>query len=355
MITHRFIEVDSAQQIGVITLNNPKSLNALTYEMVQSIHQHLTDWAADDRIVAVLMHGAGDKAFCAGGDIRGLYYGYDPTTFPNPVAERFFGTEYDLCKKINSYNKPIIIWGSGIVMGGGMGLAVPSSHRIVTEATMMAMPEVTIGLFPDAGGSYFLGQMPDRIGLFLGLTGARFNGADALALGVADFAMASDSFDQLIDALAAAQWCDDAATNHQMLNQLIGSIEDRGVLPSGWLLAHRDEITQIMQASSLKEFDAIAKDTQIKRSDYVARALDQYAKGSPTSAAIAWYLHHRIDGMDFDAVMDLEYLVAIHCADRGEFAEGVRALLIDKDKRPKWRYTLADMPKDYAKSHTIPW
>lgn len=355
MITHRFIDMHGDRQIGLITLDNPASLNALTDEMVNSIHQLLTDWAADDRVVAVLMHGAGDRAFCAGGDIRSLYHGYDPTTFPNPVAERFFSTEYDLCKKINSYAKPIIVWASGIVMGGGMGLAVPSSHRIVTETTMMAMPEVMIGLFPDAGGSYFLGQMPDRIGLFLGLTGARFNGADALALGVADYAMASDGFDRLVKALTAAQWGDDAAANHQMLDRLIGSIEGRTALSAGWLLAHRDEIVSIMQTPSLKEFDAIAKDAQTQRSDYVAGAFDQYAKGSPTSAAIAWHLHHLVDGMDFDAVMDLEYRVAIHAAHRGEFAEGVRALLIDKDKRPNWRYTLDDMPEDYAQSHTVPW
>lgn len=355
MITHRFIDMHSDRQIGLITLENPASLNALTDEMVKSIHQLLTDWAADDRVVAVLMCGAGGRAFCAGGDIRSLYHGYDPTTFPNPVAEQFFSTEYDLCKKINSYAKPIIVWASSIVMGGGMGLAVPSSHRIVTETTMMAMPEVMIGLFPDAGGSYFLRQMPDRIGLFLGLTGARFNGADALALGVADFAMASDGFDRLVEALITADWCDDAAANHRMLDRVIGDLEDRTVLSAGWLMAHRDEIVQIMQASSLTAFDEDAKDGKLKRSDYVAEALDNYAKGSPTSAAIAWHLHHLVDGMDFDAVMDLEYRVAIHAAHRGEFAEGVRALLIDKDKRPNWRYTLDDMPEDYAKSHTVPW
>lgn len=353
MIVHRFIDINDTQQLGVIEINNPKSLNALTYDMVDNIHKLLTDWACDNKVLAVLLYGAGDKAFCAGGDIRGLYHGYDPTVFPNPVAEKFFGTEYALCKQIKSYAKPIIVWASGIVMGGGMGLAVPSSHRIVTETTMMAMPEVAIGLFPDAGGSYFLNQMPDRIGLFLGLTGARFNAADALALGVADFAMASDGFDELIETLTAATWADEALDNHQMLDRLLASIEKRTALQAGWLMNHRDEIVQIMQAQTLTEFDAIAKAQNTTHSDYVRQAFDHYAKGSPTSAAIAWHLHHQAFGMDFESVMDLEYVVAMHCAHRGEFAEGVRALLIDKDKQPHWRYTLDDIPEGYAESHTV--
>lgn len=355
MIIHRFIEINDTQRLGVITLDNPKSLNALTEQMVAEITALLTEWAADDRVMAVLMHGAGDRAFCAGGDIRSLYHGYDPKTFPNPVAERFFGIEYALCKQIHSYAKPVIVWASHIVMGGGMGLAVPCSHRIVTETTMMAMPEVAIGLFPDAGGSYFLHHMPDRIGLFLSLTGARFDGADALTLGVADFGMPSDGMADLIDALTAATWHDEAALNHQMLDQLIGSIEDRAILAEGRLLPHYDEIAELIKVRSLMDFDAIARDTDAGRSEYVAEALAGYTKGSPTSAAIAWHLYHRVDGMSFEAVMDLEYLVAIHCAHRGEFAEGVRALLIDKDKNPNWRYTLHDMPDGYAQSHCEPW
>lgn len=348
-----FLAINDTQRIGTILLNRPEALNAQNLQMVTTTKSLLDEWAEDDSVVGVLIRGAGDKAFCAGGDIRGLYHSHDPEVFPNPTAQAFFTTEYGLCKQIKSYIKPIIVWASGIVMGGGMGLAVPSSHRIVTETTMMAMPEVSIGLFPDAGGSYFLKHMPNKIGLFLGLTGARFNAADALALGVADFSMASGDFDLLIQALTTAEWTDDAAKNHDMLNSLLADLENTDVLPEGWLLPHRDEIEKISQVDSLLEFDALAKaGSDI---DYIQKAFDTYTAGSPTSAAIAWHMANQVTGMSFDDVMDLEYIVAIHCSHNGEFAEGVRALLIDKDKNPKWRYTLESLPDGYIESHFKAW
>ena len=138
-IIHQFITINEHQRIGEIILDNPKSLNAQTYDMVKTTSELLSTWADDASVVAVLMRGAGQKAFCAGGDIRGLYHAYNSEIFPNPEPLKFFRVEYGLCKQINSYAKPIIVWASGIVMGGGMGLATPCSHRIVSETTMMAV------------------------------------------------------------------------------------------------------------------------------------------------------------------------------------------------------------------------
>nr|WP_227547198.1 enoyl-CoA hydratase/isomerase family protein [Moraxella catarrhalis] len=413
-----FLMVHDKRRIAIITLNRPDALNALNLEMVAAIQACLDKWAIDDSVAAVLLCGAADKAFCAGGDIRGLYHGYNPKIFPNPTAKAFFSTEYALCKQIKSYTKPIIVWADGIVMGGGMGLAVASSHRIVTQTTMMAMPEISIGLFPDAGGSYFLRHMPNKIGLFLGLTGARINGTDALALGVADFGMASDDFDVLIQALTTADWSDDATKNHQMLNALLGQLHHNHTLPTGWLLPHRDEIERMMQqAGDLAAFDTLARlgfnieyiqqafKTYIAGSptsaaitwhmanqvenmsfdevmdleyivaihcshngefaegvrallidiEYIQQAFKTYIAGSPTSAAITWHMANQVENMSFDEVMDLEYIVAIHCSHNGEFAEGVRALLIDKDKNPKWQYTPDSLPDGYIKSHFKAW
>lgn len=239
-------------------------------------------------------------------------------------------------------------------MGGGMGLAVASSHRIVTQTTMMAMPEISIGLFPDAGSSYFLRHMPNKIGLFLGLTGARINGTDALALGVADFGMASDDFNVLIQGLTTAAWSDDAAKNHQMLNALLGQLHHNHTLPTGWLLPYRDEIERIMQqVDDLAVFDTLARSGS--NIEYIQQAFKTYIAGSPTSAAITWHMANQVENMNFDEVMDLEYIVAIHCSHNGEFAEGVRALLIDKDKNPQWQYTLDSLPDGYIKSHFKAW
>lgn len=349
-----FLMAHDKRRIAIITLNRPDALNALNLEMVAAIQACLDKWAIDDSVAAVLLFGAADKAFCAGGDIRGLYHGYNPKIFPNPTAKAFFSTEYALCKQIKSYTKPIIVWADGIVMGGGMGLAVASSHRIVTQTTMMAMPEISIGLFPDAGGSYFLRHMPNKIGLFLGLTGARINGTDALALGVADFGMASDDFDVLIQALTTADWSDDATKNHQMLNALLGQLHHNHTLPTGWLLPHRDEIERMMQqAGDLAAFDTLAR--LGFNIEYIQQAFKTYIAGSPTSAAITWHMANQVENMSFDEVMDLEYIVAIHCSHNGEFAEGVRALLIDKDKNPKWQYTPDSLPDGYIKSHFKAW
>lgn len=348
-----YLPINDTQRIGRIILNKPQALNAQDLQMVRKTSLALDMWADDDSVVAVLLSGAGQKAFCAGGDIRGLYHTFNPELFPNPVADEFFTTEYALCKRINSYDKPIIVWASGIVMGGGMGLAVPASHRIVTETTMMAMPEVSIGLFADAGASYFLGKMPDKIGLFLGLTGARFNGADALSLGVADFAMASTQLDRLVNALMAAIWQQDSMANHQMLDELLANLQDKTVLGEGWLLPHYQVIAQIMQVQSLEQFDQIAR--QGSPDAYIQQAFDTYKQGSPTSASLAWHLNQKTQQMSFDEVLDLERIVAVRCMHYGEFAEGVRALLIDKDKNPKWRYTLDDLPQAHIQSHFQTW
>lgn len=355
-IIHQFITINEHQRIGEIILDNPNSLNAQTYDMVKTTSELLSTWVDDASVVAVLMRGAGQKAFCAGGDIRGLYHAYNSEIFPNPEPLKFFQVEYGLCKQINSYAKPIIVWASGIVMGGGMGLATPCSHRIVSETTMMAMPEVGIGLFPDAGGSYFLKQMPERLGLFLGLTGARFNGADAIALGVADVMMASDDYGRLVDVLQSATWADDAS-NHQMLDDLLGTLHRTDLLDGGWLLPHQAVASELVSVDSLLAFDNKVQSymTQDDCDNYIKTALTNYQKGCPTSAGLTWQIYHQVENKSFDEVMDMELIVALYCCHFGEFAEGVRALLIDKDKNPKWHYTVDSLPQTHLDRHFVAW
>ena len=350
-----FIELNDGYKIGVITLNNPDSLNAQTLEMVRETSALLSLWQDDVHIVAVLFRGMGEKAFCAGGDIRGLYHHYNDQEFPNPLALQFFVTEYGLCKQIKAYPKPCIVWASGIVMGGGMGIATPCSHRIVTQTTMMAMPEVAIGLFPDAGGSYFLKHMPDRLGLFLGLTGARFNGADALALGVADYAMDSADFDILITALSSLAWTDNRSDNETLLNNCLDKLSNPTLLGDGWLLPNRAQASALVVVDSLQDFDRLARSGQYDDNEYIAKALASYRQGCPTSAGLAWQIHHKVDGYSFNQVMDMELIVALYCCHFGEFAEGVRALLIDKDKNPKWHYTIDTLPQSHLDVHFVPW
>lgn len=158
---------DCGHLIGIMTLNTPKSLNALSVDMCQLLSAQLEQWQNEDQVVALVLKGSGDKAFCAGGDIRKLYDSMSANApMPNPYATEFFSHEYRLYRQMHFYSKPLILWGDGIIMGGGMGLMAGCSHRIVTERTRFAMPEVTIGLFPDASGSWFLQRMPAKTGLF---------------------------------------------------------------------------------------------------------------------------------------------------------------------------------------------
>ena len=187
-------------KIVEIQLNAERSLNALTLDMIDLIQPKLDAWKEDDSVVCVLFDSAGEKAFCAGGDVVNLYKSMVGEGDPNFPTD-FFTREYILDHTIHTYPKPIICWGNGIVMGGGMGLMNGCSHRVVTEKTHMAMPEVTIGLYPDVGGSWFLNHMPGRTGLFLGLTGNRMNAADALFLGLADRFIASELRGQVVEKL----------------------------------------------------------------------------------------------------------------------------------------------------------
>ncbi len=197
--------------IACITLNNPKTLNALNTEMIQAMQVALDTCENDETIKAVLIQGSGEKAFCAGGDVVGMYHSMKETSagdIPEKAAQ-FFTNEYKLDYRLHTFPKPLISWGNGIVMGGGIGLAAACSHRIVTENSMYAMPEVTIGLYPDVAASWFFNRMPTNIGMYLGLTGARLNASDAIFTKLADFFVLDEFKDELLEDLTQLDWSDD--------------------------------------------------------------------------------------------------------------------------------------------------
>ncbi|MGL5358870.1 MAG: enoyl-CoA hydratase/isomerase family protein, partial [Shewanella sp.] len=202
----------SGKLIGIATLNVESALNALDLDMVRKLSQQLTLWQHDPLIAAVVLDGSGDRAFCAGGDVRALYQA--SMTKPGELsqaAEVFFTEEYRLDYLLHTYGKPVLVWGDGIVMGGGLGLMAGASHRVVTETSRIAMPEVTIGLYPDVGGSYFLNRMPGKLGLFLGLSAYQLNAADACYVGLADHYLNRDDKELMFDAMATLDWVDSPA------------------------------------------------------------------------------------------------------------------------------------------------
>ncbi|RZL89786.1 MAG: enoyl-CoA hydratase/isomerase family protein, partial [Variovorax sp.] len=203
VVLFKTIPTAGGRHFGVATLNAPASLNALSVDMVRLLTPRLREWAADDDIVGVVLDAAGEKAFCAGGDLRALYQTLlDCKDRRNAYAERFFGEEYELDHLIHTYPKPFLGWGHGIVMGGGVGLLAGASHRVVTEGSRVAMPEVAIGLYPDVGGSWFLRRMPGRTGLFLAFTAAPLNAADAIFCGLADVLVPQAAKAQVLEAIS---------------------------------------------------------------------------------------------------------------------------------------------------------
>jgi|SRR5690554_1207353 len=345
-------------KIGIATLNSERSLNALSLAMIDALEPQLEAWANDDSIVCVWLEGAGEKAFCAGGDIVAMYKAAKDLP-KEPVAEvvDFFTREYRLDYRIHTYPKPLVVWGDGFVMGGGMGLMNGASHRIVTERSRLAMPEISIGLYPDVGGTYFLSRLPEGMGLFLGLTAAQVNAADALWLGMADLALASDQRDNALAALAEASWSVNANSNKQAASRALATVSvDDNDLPPAQLKPHYGVIQKLMQGTSI---EAVAKqflafETEDKA---ISRGQQTLAQGCPLTAHIVWQqLQHGPD-LSLEEAFKLELTLSVNCAMKGDFIEGVRALLIDKDKSPQWQHRSIDAvtEDDLDAMFTAPW
>lgn len=349
----------SGHRLGVATLNAEKSLNALTLEMIRLLDARLRQWAADPSIAAVVLRGAGTKAFCAGGDVRSLrdaILAHGDSRAANPHAVAFFGEEYRLDYAIHTYAKPLLVWGSGIVMGGGLGLLAGASHRVVTETSRIAMPEISIGLFPDVGGSWFLGRMPGRSGLFLALTGAPLNAQDALDMGLADFFLRSTDFDALMEALANASWTADDDRDGVVLSQALRplSVAARDVRPVPNVRNHFEVIQDLTDADTLIEL--VQRIVAYRGEDaWLKKGAATLAAGSPTTMGLIWELRRRAKHLSLAQVFKLELIVAVQCAMHPDLPEGVRALLIDKDNQPRWTPpTIEALSQEWIAGHFVP-
>jgi len=304
--------------------------------MIPALQAQLEAWRYDAQVKAVFLDGAGPKAFCAGGDIRQLYRAM---TTPGLMkdAESFFDAEYRLDHTIHAYPKPIVVWGGGIVMGGGIGLFIGASHRVVTEKSKLAMPEITIGLYPDVGTSYVLTKLPGRVGLFLGLTGVRLNAADALALGLADVGLPSAAKDDALAALASLRYTESGELNELLVGEALARLSATKAFAPGEseLVKRLSEIDAFTAGSSVNEMVARAR-AYAGDDKWLKVAFDSLLKGSPTSAHVILEQWRRARGLPLDACFQMDRLLSRRCAAANDFKEGIRALLIDKDLQPKW-------------------
>ncbi len=355
-----FAEVPAATgKLGRITLSVAATLNSLTLEMVDLLQAQLDAWAQDDSIAAVFIEGAGEKAFCAGGDVQALHQSaVAQPGGPCDYAEAFFAREYRMNYTLHTYAKPIICWGHGIVMGGGLGVMAGCSHRVVTERTRIAMPEVTIALFPDVGGSWFLNHSPGKTGEFLALTGASINAADAIYIGIADRFIGSEHKDAVVDGLLRQDWCSASEKNHALVRHVLRPFAERSIAasPAGQVEPHAATIAQLLDGDDVH--DIIDRITAQETDDpWLAKARDGLAHGSKLAALWIhrqlWETRHHGLAQVFQAEIQLATNIVRH----PEFAEGVRALLIDKDRNPAWLYeTSRDVPDSVLDGFfTAPW
>jgi enoyl-CoA hydratase/carnithine racemase len=346
-------------KLGRVTLSVAATLNSLTLEMVDLLQARLDQWRQDDGIAAIFIEGAGDKAFCAGGDVQALYRSATATPGgPCEYAEDFFAREYRMNYTLHTYPKPIICWGHGIVMGGGLGVMAGCGHRLVTEKTRIAMPEVTIALFPDVGGSWFLNHMPGRTGLFLALTGASINAADAIYTGIADRFVASEHKPELVEQLLKQRWQTDPAANHALVRHTLRPFAEQSVsqCPGGQVEPHLGSINTLCDGDDVHEIiDNIL--TQQTGDPWLSRARDSLAQGSPLAAL--WTFRQQVETRhaSLREVFQAELLLVTNIVRHPEFTEGVRALLIDKDRKPAWQYRSSrDVPAAVLDSFfTAPW
>jgi len=311
-----------------ITLNRPKALNAVTLDMAIAMTSMLRSWASDPAVGVLLLDGAGERGFCAGGDIRSLYDAAKNGTAMSgdSLPNHFWATEYRLDVLIARYPKPVVAVMDGLVMGGGVGLSAHAPYRVVTDRSAIAMPEVQIGFFPDVGASYLLARAPGYVGTYLALTGHRIGAADAIACNLADTHIAADRLIELSAALA------DCRTSHDVRTRL----NALAVAPAAARLpAERHWIDSCFAAADVEE---IFGRLQASSANAARAALDAIRKASPTSLKVA--LHNLRSAATFNRVEESfkqDYRIALACIAGHDFIEGIRAAIVDKDRNPRWQ------------------
>lgn len=353
------LNTESGFKIAHATLNKPASLNALGLDMIELLTPQLEAWQQDEKVALVVLDGSGDRAFCAGGDIVSMYHSMQSAQNKTDdfSLQAFFSLEYHLDHLIHTFSKPILVWGNGIIMGGGLGLMCGASHRIVTESARIAMPEISIGLYPDVGGSYFLNRMPEGCGLFLGLTGASINANDALYVNLADYFVPHDAKFALFERLLSANW--QAPTLRQTLDSICAEFDSlhQGQLPEGNLPTQQSWLSGLAQKNTLPDAVNYIQAAPSDNNKWLSKAQHTLSAGSAISAHLVFEQLARGKNMALAECFKMELGLSCKCGEFGEFYEGVRALLIDKDNQPNWRYkSVEDTPQEVVASFfAAPW
>lgn len=339
------------------TLAREKPLNSLLLATIDQLTEFL-DQAESDNVRGILLDSSTPRAFCAGADITALYHNIRTEGGAGlAAAEAFFLHEYRLDYRLHRSVRPTITWGEGIVMGGGLGLLSGCSHRVGTPETRLAMPEITIGLFPDAGGTHLLSHLPDHLGLFIGLTGCQISAWDALALDLLDYVVPAGSRETFEAGLENINWSDKHHENDDRVRSLLSSLSCSDTARYQ-LLRFRAEIQALMNTALaapdfFAEFEAGLD--KLPDDEWLQAAIETYRNGCPATARIFVEQMQRAETQSLAEMFQMELTIAYQCIRHPDFAEGVRALLVDKDRNPSWAHaSTAAVTDEYVEAHFTP-
>ncbi|XP_012266471.2 3-hydroxyisobutyryl-CoA hydrolase, mitochondrial isoform X2 [Athalia rosae] len=316
--------IENVKDAGIITLNRPKPLNALNLSMIRKIYPTLKGWEGSKRLV--IIKATGQKAFCAGGDVKSVTTALD---LPDgkKLGQTFFREEYTLNHLIGTYKSPYLALLNGVTMGGGVGLSVHGKYRIATENTLFAMPETAIGLVPDVGGTFFLPRLKGKLGYYLGLTGHRLKGTDVLLAGIATHYVLSERLGDLTNELLE--------TNSSDIDVIIKKYQPNNFSPEFTLNPYLEQIDHCFTASSIQE---IIQKLESDGSDWAVKSLQLLKKMSPTALAVTFAALNKGAQQSLAECLKMEFrLTSAALTKDGDFYEGVRALLVDKDQNPVWK------------------
>lgn len=317
------------RNVGIISLNRPAVLNCLNLEMIQHLKRQLQVWQEDPHVHFVIVRSDLEKALCAGGDLKEIYEAARRSD--HTFLTTFFKEEYGLNAFISSYKKPCISFMRGITMGGGMGITVNGSHRIVTDNSVLAMPEVFIGFFPDAGASYFLNKCPGKTGLLLGLSGYRMNAGDALYTGLGTHYVGSESLNALFHALIETDISQNPAEGIQAILEIFSSTPPMG----SNLEKNRAQIDEYFQENDIQD---LVIGLRLTKNHWLQEIRKKMEEASPLSLAITHHMLKKSKGLSFAECMEGELRLALKFFQNTEVLEGIRSVVIDKDRAPKWSY-----------------
>lgn len=336
--------------IARLTLERPQALNALTTEMLSEMRKALEAWESNPQISLVWLESSLDRAFCAGGDVKSIVV--ESQNGSPDFRKRFFTTEYGLDHYLHCYSKPVVCWAAGITMGGGIGVARGCSHSLTTSSSTWAMPEVSIGFFPDVGAGYFLNQLEPGVGLFLGLTGARMSGEVAVALGLANYLVKVENKSSVFDLLGAI--CGDVNNPirkkagkdfYQVVSASLSSAFSNSVSMSHIQTESREQLLELRKVGrrlyQIEDYDQgfeFLSSYQFENNQN-QKGRDQFLNASGLVSRIIWSHLKRCRNLSLSEVFDLEWSLAVRLSSELDFREGVRSVLIDKDQSPKWRFS----------------